>query len=69
VEHVPHFIGVTDTTTLFLLSAGTTPEEVPLPLLHLIGQPFHRVGQLLPLVLELLQRRGGCLIGGGAALL
>jgi len=40
----------------------------PLPL-HLIGQPFHCVGQLLALVLELLQRGGCCLIGGGAALL
>ena len=28
VEHVPHFNGVADIATLFLLSADTTPEEV-----------------------------------------
>jgi hypothetical protein len=28
VEHVPHFNGVTDIATLFLLSADTTPEDV-----------------------------------------
>jgi hypothetical protein len=69
VAHEQHLDGLTDTATLFLLSADTTPGKVPLPLLHLIGQPFHRIGQLLTLVLELLQRGRCCLIGGGAALL